>query len=134
MLSALPEEAVIPEPMSGCWLWIGSWNAYGYGIIRRQQAHRIAYEAVRGPIPAGLVIDHLCRTRSCVNPAHMEIVTRGENVRRGMNPRAVAARTNTCFKGHPLIPGNLYYHRFRYCRTCAMDRAQRYREAKRTRA
>lgn len=69
----------IPEPNSGCWLWIGCIISTGYGNIalgKRQDghvlAHRLSYELHKGPIPNGLVIDHLCRTHSCVNPAHLE--------------------------------------------------------------
>jgi len=77
--------------MSGCWPWLAGINQYGYGILwhggRNQMAHRIAYELLVGPIPSGLTIDHLCRNRRCVNPAHMEPVTREENSRRGAASR-----------------------------------------------
>lgn len=76
------------DPPSGCWLWTGAvdeatgygrfWTADGLGY-----AHRIAHELFVGPIPAGLDIDHLCRVRRCVNPAHLEPVTRRENLLRG---------------------------------------------------
>ena len=71
----------------GCWLWLGKLNSYGYGITSRGgrglMAHRVAYEQRVGPIPPALVLDHLCRTRACCNPQHLEPVTIGENVRRG---------------------------------------------------
>lgn len=70
-----------------CWPWVGARNSAGYGVVRingiNHLAHRVAYERTVGPIPEGLTIDHLCRTRSCCNPAHMEPVTREENGRRG---------------------------------------------------
>lgn len=70
----------------GCWPWIGGRNTSGYGVIRRdgkpQQAHRVVYELLEGPIPEGHEPDHLCRNRACVNPAHFEIVTHAENGRR----------------------------------------------------
>ena len=72
----------------GCWIWQGTTNQFGYGRICLNQrwiaAHRIYYERLVGPIPEGLVIDHLCRVPSCVNPAHLEPVTNAENIRRGL--------------------------------------------------
>lgn len=69
-----------------CWIWVGP-IAHGYGVVnirvcgkwRTVRAHRVAYEAMRGVIPDGLVIDHLCMNKRCVNPAHMEVVTNAEN-------------------------------------------------------
>ena len=71
----------------GCWIWTGATNGVGYGRVctedrRWVYAHRAMYELIVGPIPAGLDLDHLCRTRSCVRPDHLEPVTRGENARR----------------------------------------------------
>lgn len=70
-----------------CWLWLGSLNNAGYGklTVRRVNlyAHRFAHECLVGPVPEGLELDHLCRVRRCVNPDHLEPVTRSENVRRG---------------------------------------------------
>lgn len=77
------------ERSDSCWLWTGSTTKAGYGMFgagRRGMgnlyAHRYSYEWAKGPIPAGLHIDHLCRVRNCVNPAHLEAVTQGENNRR----------------------------------------------------
>ena len=79
---------VYHEPNSGYWLWGGTTINSGYGMINRDGkkwlAHRVAYELEKGPIPSGLVIDHLCRVRLCVNPAHLEAVPQSVNVRRGM--------------------------------------------------
>jgi HNH endonuclease len=73
-----------------CWPWLGA-STCGYGALRRDgrflYAHRVAWEFARGPIADGLTIDHLCRTRLCCNPAHMEPVTRAENARRGERTR-----------------------------------------------
>lgn len=102
-----------------CWLWTGGKNTSGYGQCSvgrgTQVAHRIVYEALVGPIPNGLTLDHLCRVRHCVNPAHMEPVTKGENTRRGK-----AAKTH-CNRGHPLSGDNLVplISGYRACKECA---------------
>jgi hypothetical protein len=85
---------IVPEPNSGCWLWTGAHDAKGYGFCRYprdginvvQNAHRVVYEIERGPIPNGLDLDHLCRNSACVNPDHLEPVSRSVNVRRGNSP------------------------------------------------
>jgi hypothetical protein len=77
--------------VTGCWLWTPQPDANGYGRIsindRVQYAHRVSWETFIGPIPEGLTIDHLCRVRRCINPAHLEPVTLAENVRREMSAR-----------------------------------------------
>ena len=74
-----------PEPMSGCWLWSNKLQK-GYGMFKyngkRVMAHRVSYVAFSGDIPEGHVVDHLCATKSCVNPDHLEAVTVSENSRR----------------------------------------------------
>ena len=69
-----------------CWLWTGpqTWNGYGHASFRRRSttAHRAVYEYLVGSVPDGLDLDHLCRVRLCVNPNHLEPVTRAENMRR----------------------------------------------------
>ena len=69
-----------------CWIWNGCVRN-GYGLFRYKEkvigAHRFSYELLRGPIPKGLQLDHLCRVRNCVNPNHLEPVTQAENLRRG---------------------------------------------------
>lgn len=74
------------EAPTGCWEWDGTLSVEGYGVFRENyrqiKAHRWTYEQFVGPIPDGLTIDHLCRNRRCVNPAHLEPVTAGENARR----------------------------------------------------
>ena len=81
--------AKVRKDSTGCWNWAGADNGNGYGVIgigRREEGtalvHRVAYEQIVGPIPAGLHIDHLCRNRLCVNPDHLEPVTKYENDRR----------------------------------------------------
>jgi hypothetical protein len=105
-----------------CWLWTGTISRKGYGMFwptaKGTPAHRWSYEHYVGPIPDGLQIDHLCRVRHCVNPAHLEPVTSKENqVRSPFNP---AARTH-CPQGHPYDEENTYRHpdNRRACRTCA---------------
>lgn len=77
----------------GCWIWNGSRYTNGYGSFYfnggPKPAHRVAYTLLRGPIPDGMTIDHLCRTPLCVNPSHMEIVTRAENARRAHESRVI---------------------------------------------
>lgn len=78
----------MPEPNSGCWLWLGHLNKVtGYGGVRIEgrrcvSAHRAYYLKHRGPVPDGKELDHTCRVRSCVNPWHLEAVTRAVNDRR----------------------------------------------------
>ncbi|MEV4271931.1 HNH endonuclease signature motif containing protein [Micromonospora aurantiaca (nom. illeg.)] len=97
------------------------------GVIR--PAHRIAYEMKRGPVPDGLELDHLCRNRRCVRPAHLEPVTRRTNLLRGETiPARLAERTH-CRHGHEFTPENTYQWRgSRFCRTCrAAAQARRVR-------
>jgi HNH endonuclease len=84
-------------------------------------AHRVAYEMWFGPIPDGLVIDHLCRNRACVNPAHMEPVTHRENLLRGTGASARQAAKKTCIRGHEFDVRN---KNGRECTTCIRLRAQ----------
>lgn len=80
---------------NGCWVWQRGMVANGYGAIKRDGyqgvAHRWYYERDRGPIPNGLQLDHLCRNRLCVNPAHLEPVTQTENIRRGTGTKLTQA-------------------------------------------
>jgi len=121
-------ERSIPEPNTGCWLWIGCGNHRGYGQIKiagvQHLAHRVSYELFVGPIPAGLQIDHLCRVRCCVNPSHLEPVTGLENARRGLGGSNESAKTH-CPQGHAYTPENTCVCRgARHCRQCNRDRAR----------
>ncbi len=122
----LPERfwvKVSPCPMSGCWLWTAAeTNGYGYygirtGVIRR--AHRVAFIALVGDVAADLDLDHLCRVRCCVNPAHLEPVTRKVNLDRSplVNPTRHDAH---CKCGAEFT--NSPTGRERYCKTCSLAR------------
>lgn len=108
---------------SGCWLWQGATHR-GYGRVCHERrswvAHRFFYTALVGPIPEGLTLDHLCRVRNCVNPAHLEPVTAIENYRRGQ--QGPAPRTH-CPQGHAYEGDNIAWvnqggRKTRACREC----------------
>lgn len=109
---------------SGCRLWTGGQDQNGYGMFRKDgqtsHAYRIAYKALRGPVPAGLQLDHLCRVRACVNPAHLEPVTCRVNLLRGETLAARNAAKTHCVVGHEYTPENtrIRQDRSRSCRTC----------------
>lgn len=111
-----------------CWLWTGSTNGQGYGLVRVgsrwNMAHRVAYEMLVGPIPATLTLDHLCRTRPCVYPEHLEPVTNTINLLRGKGFAAINARKTQCKKGHPFDMFNTYTapDGSRECRICRSER------------
>lgn len=118
-------EKVCPEPNTGCWLWMGGVDIGGYGYFhlsnpkRLRKAHRIAYLLLVGPIPENLCLDHKCRVRSCVNPTHLDVVTIGENLARGVGAPARNARKTHCPHGHAYTPDNIYWHgNSRKCLTC----------------
>jgi hypothetical protein len=123
-----------------CWGWTGPVSTQGYGRMSVNGsllgAHRIAYELEVGEVTTGLTLDHLCRNRLCVNPAHLEPVTRGENVLRGEGWTAVNARKTHCPRGHPLSGDNLHVRPNRGTRQCLSCRREasrrRYRKRKET--
>jgi hypothetical protein len=88
--------------LTPCWIWTGTKLSEGYGLWRQIMAHRQSYLIAGGSIPDKFTIDHLCRVRICVNPDHLEAVTRGENVRRGNSLPIVTSRTKRCQRGHDL--------------------------------
>lgn len=114
-------DKVSPEPNTGCWLWTASVTTDGYGRYKSStgnRASRFAYETAKAPIPDGLVIDHLCRVRCCVNPDHLDAVTRAENDRRGLHG---ILRPSSCRHGHEFTSGNTHINPSgaRVCRACA---------------
>lgn len=114
------------EVGADCWVWTAS-KRYGYGQFRiggegsaNLGAHVVAYRWLVGEIPLGLVVDHLCRNRACVNPDHMELVTPEENSTRGMISRH--AEIERCKNGHPWADNQIDRYGYRVCAACLADR------------
>lgn len=117
--------AIRVTPDDGCWVWTRRVNRKGYGSFsymgKERPVHRVSYELFVGPIPEGLQLDHLCRVRACVNPAHLEPVTCRENLMRGETLAARQAGMTSCHRGHPFTPENTYIRpssNIRECRAC----------------
>lgn len=140
-LSKLPNHfwAKVETPASGnaCWNWMAAKQNSGHAVFfpgtysgtrKTVRAYRFAYQMLRGPIPDGLVLDHLCRNPGCVNPWHLEIVTSRTNILRGTGASARNAVKTHCVNGHPLdgynlrmLPGG-----WRGCRRCRNDAKSRH--------
>lgn len=123
--------ALVPEsfwdkvqPTGFCWEWTGAKRRYGYGYlhIRTVQylAHRVSYALLVEDRP-DLVLDHLCRNTSCVNPDHLEPVSSVENTMRNYSPWSVNARKEECPKGHDFDTHGYVYRGARNCRQCRRE-------------
>lgn len=123
---------VAVDEETGCWVWKAYKNENGYGTFwvggKKIYAHRHAWELLKGPIPAGLELDHLCRVRSCVRPEHLEPVDQRTNILRGIAPTAVNATKTECVNGHPFDEANTYRYPDgkRDCRRCRRLRDREY--------
>jgi hypothetical protein len=123
---------VAAEGSDDCWEWVGQIHPLGYGHFTLagrgvQRAHRVAYALLVGPLGEDLTIDHRCRNRGCVNPAHLEPVSFAENLRR----RRTDVLGKDCPKGHPFVPrgeGNM-----RSCKTCYQEYQREYLKGYRAR-
>jgi hypothetical protein len=124
----------------GCWHWLGGVGHGGYGRLYVREvddtamtvaAHRFSYALMVGPIPAGLVVHHVCGEPSCVRPDHLEAVSNRTNVLAGTSPSALNARKLTCAHGHPF--DRVRSDGARACRACrnAEQRTRRRRPAAR---
>lgn len=113
------------------WIWTGADNNHDYGQIladgRNQLAHRVMYELLVGPIPAGMELDHLCCVPRCIRPDHLEPVTHAENMRR------YGERLTHCAHGHELTSENLYVYPNgrKECRLCRRITLRRFYENRR---
>jgi hypothetical protein len=135
------ERRIRRAPNGLCWEWIGAKDRDGYGKIPWRlpsgrgsgYAHRVVYELAVAPIPTGLTIDHLCRNRGCVNPAHLEPVTHRVNTLRGQTFSGKNARKTHCIRGHAFDETNT--HRSskgeRVCRACSRIRTAAYKARRR---
>jgi len=116
----------ITKQHNGCWIWIGATTMLGshrnfpYVNFAGKQSHRVAWELFRGAIPRGLEIDHLCKITNCVNPTHLEPVTRLENVRRSSRYHPVGSK---CCRGHLMVKGNFKIRKegFKRCLLCMKE-------------
>lgn len=121
----------IVDEETGCWMWQRAINRRGYPVmnakwlIGENSAHRVAYVAANGAIPDGMTVDHLCFRPSCVNPAHLQLLTHSEN-----SARSRKAMSDFCLRGHRFTPENTKWQPdrrnpergpHRLCRTCKKD-------------
>ena len=139
-LEKLPQRIknkIMPEPNSGCWLWMGAIDIGGYGVTcsgkhqKVTKAHRFVFKSFHGGIDINLCLDHLFRVHSCVNPAHLEQVTHRENMRRN---KPYIIHTSHCPHGHEYNDANAYItfdkkinKQHKVCRACDAARGRKKR-------
>lgn len=127
--------------MGSCWFFARALSTAGYGVIWNGEkvvyAHRLMYEQMKGSVPKGLELDHLCRNRSCINPDHLEPVTHKENQARGLGAELFIrhnAYKKACQKGHIYDDKNTYYRKDRPgdrgCRACRTEATYRFNRRK----
>lgn len=129
LIERLASRITVDGP-DGCWWWQGSTTPAGYGALefkgRREYVHRWVHEICIGPIPDGMVVDHLCDNPRCVRPDHLEAKTQRENVLRGRSLSALRARATHCPRGHKYDEANTYEHKgHRRCRACHRETVRR---------
>lgn len=126
---------------NNCLVWKNTLTDGGYGRLDMPRslgmekkyflAHRLAYNLTRGNLPEDLTLDHLCRNRACINPAHLEPVTHKENTLRGKGFSAQFAKRDACVNGHPFTEENIYKWRgARICKACRRINSLNYRRKK----
>lgn len=129
------------EQSPDCWEWKAYRDNCGYGRFKMgksmRNAHAVAYELLVGEVPDGFELDHLCRNRGCVNPAHLEVVTHRTNTMRGVSPHALNAKKTHCINGHEFNAENTYFRPGptprRDCRQCLLIKSRSYYARKRQR-
>jgi hypothetical protein len=124
---------VVVSGDTGCWIWIGHVDRNGYGRFalngRMRWAHICSYCLFVGDVPNGTELDHVCKTKRCVNPLHLEPVTHRVNMERADRGATVIHRQKThCPQGHPYSGDNLVtWGRYRYCRICQTQYKRAYK-------
>jgi hypothetical protein len=119
---------------TGCWIWTAALSSKGYGVLgignrKIQSAHKFSYEHFIGKVEEGLVLDHLCRVRCCVNPYHLDPITNKLNLARGINSNREKTH---CKRGHKLLGDNLYIDpkkKSRGCKECKRSASRKFKKS-----